>query len=70
MCFSRIYLEEMKKDTLVFDEAATVLTDDTSVTVKAMLGEEKKFENYAIQEIDLLEHYIVLSKRSAAANVA
>ena len=63
MCLSRIYIKDKDRDALVVDEAARVINNDGIITVSALLGEEKDLEGYYINEVNLVENYIILKPK-------
>ena len=63
MCLSRIYVKDTGKDTLVADNAARVVNNDGVITVSTLFGKEKKLEGYFINEVNLVENYILLKKK-------
>ncbi len=63
MCLSRVYLQEREDGSLVIDEAAQIKIDPNGVKVKTLFGEERTLPGYAIAEINLIENYVILSKK-------
>ena len=63
MCLSRIYVKDTGKDTLVVDDAASVINNDGVITVNTLLGNEKELKGYYISEVNLVENYIILKSK-------
>lgn len=63
MCLSRVYLKEQEDGSLVIDEAAQIKTEPNGVKVQTLFGEERTLPGYAIDEINLIENYVILSKK-------
>ncbi len=63
MCLSKIYIKDTDKNTLVVDEAARVINDDGVITVSTLFGEEKDLQGYFINEVNLVENYILLKSK-------
>ena len=60
MCLSRIYIQDTDKDTPVVEDAASVRSNDGVITVSTLLGDEKELKGYYINEVNLVENYLVL----------
>ena len=63
MCLSRIYIKDTGKDTLVVDDAASVINHDGVITVSTLFGKEKDLKGYFISEVNLVENYILLKPK-------
>ncbi len=63
ICLSRVYLQERDDGSLVIEEAAQIKTGPNGVKVKTLFGEERTLPGYAIAEINLIENYVILSKK-------
>jgi len=63
MCLSRIYIKDTGKDTLVVDNAASVVNNDGVITVSTLFGSEKELKGYFISEVNLVENYILLKPK-------
>ena len=63
MCLSKIYIKDNDKDTPVVDDAASVINNDEVITISTLFGKEKKLEGYFINEVNLVENYILLKKK-------
>ena len=63
MCLSRIYVKDIGKDTLVVDNAASVINNDGVLTVSTLFGKEKELKGYFINEVNLVENYILLKSK-------
>ena len=63
MCLSKIYIKDTDKNTLVVDEAARVINNDGVITVSTLFGDEKEFKGYIINEVNLVENYIILKSK-------
>ena len=63
LCLSRVFLQKCEDGSLVIDEAAQIKIDPNGVKVKTLFGEERTLPGYAIAEINLIENYVILSKK-------
>ena len=63
MCLSKIYIKDNDKDTPVVDDAACVINNDEVITVSTLFGKEKELEGYFINEVNLVENYILFKKK-------
>ena len=63
MCLSRIYIKDTDKDTLVADEAASVINNNGVITVSTLFGKEKELKGYFISEVNLAENYVLLKSK-------
>jgi len=63
MCLSRIYIKDTDKDSLVVDDAASVINNDGVITVSTLLGKEKELKGYFVSEVNLVENYILLKSK-------
>ena len=63
MCLSRIYIKDTDKDALVLDDAASVINNDGVITVSTLFGKEKELKGYFINEVNLVENYILLKSK-------
>ena len=63
MCLSKIYIKDTDKDTPVVDDAARVINNDGVITVSTLFGKEKELEGYFINEVNLVENYIILKSK-------
>ena len=62
MCLSNIYLEKKEQGKLVIEEAAQVSAEDENVHIRSLMGEIKYLRGYYINEVDLIENYVILKK--------
>jgi len=63
MCLSKIYIKDADKNTPVVDDAARVINNDGVITVSTLFGKEKELEGYFINEVNLVENYIILKSK-------
>ena len=63
MCLSKIYVKDTDKNTLVVDDAAIVINNDGVITVSTLFGKEKELKGYFINEVNLVENYILLKSK-------
>ena len=63
MCLSRIYAKDIDRDTLIVDNAASVINNDDVITVSTLFGSEKELKGYFISEVNLVENYILLKPK-------
>ena len=63
MCLSNVYEGSKKPENLLIEEAGFVTCTPSGVSVSTLFGETKRFDGYAIAEISLLEHYLILVKK-------
>ena len=63
MCLSKIYVKDTDTDSLVVDNAASVINNDGVITVSTLLGNEKELKGYFISEVNLVENYILLNPK-------
>ena len=63
MCLSKIYVKDIDRNNLVVDDAASVINNDGVITVSTLFGKEKKLEGYFINEVNLVENYILLKPK-------
>ena len=63
MCLSKIYIKDTDKDAPVVDDAARVINNDGVITVSTLFGKEKELEGYFINEVNLIENYIILKSK-------
>ena len=63
MCLSKIYIKDTDKDTPVVDDAARVINNDGVITVSTIFGNEKELKGYFINEVNLVENYILLKPK-------
>ena len=63
MCLSKIYVKDTDKDSLVVDNAASVINNDGVITVSTLFGNEKELKGYFISEVNLVENYILLKPK-------
>ncbi len=66
MCFSTVYLGNKSEKNLVLEDVSRVLVSDGSIQVSSILGDEKSFAGYSIDEVNLMENYVILKERSDA----
>lgn len=66
MCFSTVYLGNKSEGNLVLEDVARVRVSDGSIQVSNILGEEKHFAGYSIDEVNLMENYVILKERADA----
>ena len=64
MCLSNVYLNEKKQEKLLFEEASQIVADSKGVQVNTLLAESKHLEDYYISEVNLMENYVLLEKRT------
>ena len=60
MCMSNVYLRERDEGSLIVEDASRVIESNGMVEVATLFGEEKSFKGYSINEVNLLENYIIL----------
>ena len=63
MCLSKIYIKDTDKDTPVVDDAVRVINNNGVITVSTLFGKEKELEGYFINEVNLVENYIILKSK-------
>jgi len=67
MCLSAVYTEEVGESSVIVEEASSVIaSDDGSVKISTLFGEEKHMKGYLIKEVNLLKNYIVLEQRGGS----
>ena len=64
MCLSNVYLNEKKQERLLVEEASQIVVDSKGVQVNTLLAESKRLEDYYISEVNLMENYVLLEKRT------
>jgi len=65
MCLSIVYLDKKEKNNIVMEDASSISYDSGVLTVQTLFGERKALPGYAIGEVNLLEHYIILHQAGA-----
>jgi len=63
MCLSKIYVKGTDKNTLVVNEAARVINNGGVITVSTLFGKKKDLKGYIIDEVNLVENYILLKSK-------
>ena len=66
MCLSKVYLEERKDGKLLLEEAGHVDFDGENVRVSSLFGENKELKGYYINEVNLMENYVILQRKEGA----
>jgi predicted RNA-binding protein len=66
MCFSTVYLGNKSEGNLVLEDVSRVRVSDGSIQVSSILGDDKSFEGYSIDEVNLMENYVILKERADA----
>ncbi len=66
MCLSKVYVEEKDDEKLLLEEASHVTSDGQGVRVGSLFGENRKLEGYHINEVNLMENYVILRKEKGA----
>ena len=63
MCLSKVYIKDTDKDNLVVDEAARLINNGGVITISTIFGNEKELKGYIINEVNLVENYIILKSK-------
>jgi len=66
MCLSNVYLNEKEEKMLFIKEAMKIITNSQGVQIHTLLDEDKYLQDYYISKVDLMEHYVILKKRTGA----
>ncbi len=65
MCLSAVYLDKKDRDNLFMEEASSITLEAGGVTVATLFGEKKTAVAYIPGEVNLLEHYVILTRTGA-----
>jgi len=69
VCLSTVYLDKKDQNSLFLEEASSITVGAGSVTVSTLFGERKTVVGYVPGEVNLLEHYVVLTKIGVSNDV-
>jgi predicted RNA-binding protein len=61
MCESNVYLQDEDNEKLVMEDVALLKQQENRIWLVDLLGEEKELEG-KVQEIDFLDHKVVISQ--------
>jgi len=62
MCESNVYIRDEAEDKLVMEDVAQLKDHDGKIWIVDLLGEEKELEG-KVQEIDFLDHKVVIGRQ-------
>jgi hypothetical protein len=62
MCLSTVYLDKKDPRSILLEEASSITAHDGSTTVVTLFGERKTVDGYMPGELNLLEHYVILTR--------
>jgi predicted RNA-binding protein len=65
MCLSTVYLDMKDPGHVFLEEASSITVDGGSVRVSTLFGEQKTAAGYIPGEVNLLEHFVVLTRIGA-----
>jgi predicted RNA-binding protein len=65
VCLSTVYLDKKDPRHVFLEEASSITVDGGSVRVSTLFGEQKTVAGYVTGEVNLLEHYVVLTRNGA-----
>jgi hypothetical protein len=63
MCLSKVYLEQVGKRSLYAEEASSIGYSGHDIVVQTLFGEHNVLTDYTIGEVNLLDHYVILTKK-------
>jgi len=63
MCLSRIYLREGNENSLLVEEAISVIDNDGVINIYSVFGENKTVKGCFIKEVNLSDNYTVLIRK-------
>ena len=66
MCLTRVYLREDGKDKTLVEEAASVEANGMDVEIYTIFGENMTVDNCFIKEVNMVENYMILSRKEVA----
>jgi hypothetical protein len=67
MCLSTVYLDRRKPENVLVEEAAGIARDpDGTILIETLLGERRSFPGHTIAEVNLLDHYVILTQTGEA----
>jgi predicted RNA-binding protein len=64
MCLSKVYLDKEEKDKILIEEASGIVSDQGTIEVYSIFGENKKIKGYYIKKVDFLKSTTILAKKS------
>jgi predicted RNA-binding protein len=66
MCLSTVYLDKKDQEHVFLEEASSITVEGGLVRVSTLFGEQKTAAGYVPGEVNLLEHFVVLTRNGAA----
>jgi predicted RNA-binding protein len=63
VCLSTVYSDKKDLKNIVLEEASSIVTDGSGITVRTLFGEQKVLAGYSVGEVNLLEHYVIVHKK-------
>ncbi|RKY29176.1 MAG: hypothetical protein DRP74_09160 [Candidatus Omnitrophota bacterium] len=63
MCLSAVYREKIDGSSVVVQEASSLtVSDESTVRIKTLFGEETVLSGYYVREVNLLKNYVILAE--------
>lgn len=62
MCLSTVYSDKKDPKNIVMEEASSIVSADSGISLSTLFGERKTLAGYSIAEVNLLEHYVIVHR--------